>query len=818
MKIVSVSCLLLALTLSLDCGATRGAETNDVPRVGPLREFNRFTFEGNTSFSAWSLWLGLNSTFNFPEQSHPLAPRDEFLAAIGSQLRLGYQHCGFPDAQVTARYDSKGDRVVVQVREEARYLCGPVEVIGAQKMPTQPIVTALTTTNAVTAVQAQPFQFLDNAPANRVSPTDTDDSTNQNFLWITDQPARFDDLSLRKLAGLVTNTLNQHGFYLSRLNLKVVPNARTRTATLQVRILDEGPPATVNRIRVVGNRRNSRKEILNYLDLKSGIKFTSDLAAAINDRLYHSARFLTNSVTIGVPDSAGRLTLTINVAENDQCPPLNGAFTPTEQTMLKARDWLAKVGQTREDVVLTFSGYPDEASAIKFILSPRRGLLVLENEETSGTNRLCHALILSSNQVALYAPERRQKFLAHQTADQLQNWVAVETRAPAEDGNCASLAVGAGMENLNGSTNAPPCAFRISLAPAAFVRLAHTTNSVCWFDGDELICSNADSVLKLDARTGRFIELTARSEEPHHAQLSLCFQPDAFVPAFERVEQDGAGFENVYDTNSPLGSAVSFFGSELAESKFAQPFLRARLPAVTCAQLPALLRKLGRGNFFSSFKSLKDFETPPDGPAGKFQIPEEPRPTAGGTLNDWLATAAQGMFQGGDIVLPVRSWPWTVARDVAFLSREQKKYVLQDLAGIYDSRETGPLGCLVTATLLKSMNAPAAKAMADRGLERLKADDFKRDCRLFLDENTFCGRFVIGLAGVLGNLNQQELDALVAPMSPGAADFIRDCARRLRAAGKDQPLFETIAPALDAWWEKALKQQMADDLSQIANE
>jgi outer membrane protein assembly factor BamA len=290
MKIASIPCLLIALTLGMECSTARGAETNDVPRVGQLREFDRFTFEGNTSFSGWSLWFGLNSTFDFPELSHPLAPRDAFLAAIESQLRLGYKHCGFPDARITARYDSQKDRVTVQVMEGSRYQCGPVEVVGARKVPVQPIVEALSVTNAPAGALSEPFELLDSAPANRATGTDTDDSTNQSFLWVAGQPAHFDHLSLRLLAGVVTNTLGKHGFLMSQFNLNIVPDARTRTATLQVKILDEGPPATIDRIEVLGNRRDSRKTLLDYLDLKPGMGFTSDLAAAINDRLYHSAR------------------------------------------------------------------------------------------------------------------------------------------------------------------------------------------------------------------------------------------------------------------------------------------------------------------------------------------------------------------------------------------------------------------------------------------------------------------------------------------------------------------------------------------------
>jgi predicted DCC family thiol-disulfide oxidoreductase YuxK len=818
MKIISIICLFFTLVLGAESDIARGAETNDVPPVGPLREFDRFTFEGNTTFSSWNLWCALNSTFDFPELSLPFAPRDVFLAAIGSQLYLGYEHCGFPDARIMARYDPKTDRVVVQIKEGSRYRCGPVEIIGARKISTQPIVTALTTTNADPGALQQTFQFLDNSPANRTAAADASDSDGQNYLWIAGQPAHFDDISLKLLSRKVTNTLGKLGFFLSQFSLNVVSNAAARTAFLQMKILEEGPPATVGRIDVVGNQRNSRKVLLDYVGLKPGMEFNSDLAATIQDRLYHSARFLTSSVLAGTPDSSGHLTLTIEVVENDQCPPLNGEFKPLEKTMLKARDWLAKVGETSDEAVLSVSRYSDGASTFQCILSPRQGLLMLENEVASGTNRLRHAVIMSARQMALYAPERQQKFAAHFSTSQFKSFINLETSAPEPNGNCAHLTFGAGISSLGDATNAPPYTLCMSLAPAVFVRLAHSTNSACWFDGNQLICSNSDSVLKLDARTGRFIELTAKSESTNHTLMSVRFEPDAFVSALTRIESEGGGFVNVYRTNAPLGSAVAFFGSELVQEKFVDSYLRTRLPVATCAQLPALLRQLETGDLFAPLQSFFDLQKEPDDPGAKFEILEELHPGPGGTFGSEIATCAQFILVRGDEMLPVRTWPWMLAREFAFLVHGQRDYLLRDLQDIYDSGETGPIGCLVTAQLLKSQNSPLAKAMAARGLERLSADDFRRDCRLFLDENKLCGRWAAVLAVTVRNLNEQELNALMEPVPAPLADFIRDCVPRLRAAKKDQPLVETIAPALDAFWGKELKRNIADRLKKIANE
>ena len=812
MKIVAT--IFILVVLGMVNRPVRGAETNDIPQVGQLREFSHFTFEGNNTFSARSLWFGLNSTFDFPELSHPLAPRDAFLTAIESHLRLGYAHCGFPDAEITAKCDANADAVIVHIVEGPRYLCGPVEIIGARKVPTQPLVQALTITNADTQALRQPFQFQDNAPANRNEVTETNNSS----IWAAGLPAHFDEFSLRFLSGRVTNTLEKLGFFLAKFKVQVVTNSEDQTATLQVKILEEGPPATIESIKVTGNRKNSREALLNYLSLKRGMKFTSDLAADINNRLYHSARFLTNSVQAGTPDSSGRLKLTIEVLENDRSPPLTGKFEPVEKAMLKARDWLAKLGDSQEEAVFSASGYSKDPMSVQFILAPHKGLLILENELVSGTNRLRHALVASSSQIALYVPRLQQKYVTAVSSKQFASFVTVETGAPGADGNTANLSIGAGLANLENVVGTPPYALRMSLAPAAFVRLAHLENETSRFEGDQLICSNADLYLRLDAKTGRFIEYTHKTGESAHSQMNLHFETQAFELALARIEHNGAGFTNAGRTNAPFGSAIAFFGSELVQLPFVGSYLRAMLPAATCEQLPALLQRLGTEDFLAPFEIFKPLQAATDNPANRFEIPEESRPVHGGIMGTEIAAMAQVVLAGTDLGFQPQSWPWIVLRDVAFFSRGQQTYLKPDMAVIYGSNETGPIGYLATAELLQLIGAPDSKNMAKRGLQKLSLDAFRKDYHLLLDEHYVAGKFFARLAAVLAKLDEPQLDALTAPMNASQAEFIRDCAQRLHATNTDQSLADTIAPALDVYWEKDLKHNITVQLKKIAKE
>jgi TPR repeat protein len=67
------------------------------------------------------------------------------------------------------------------------------------------------------------------------------------------------------------------------------------------------------------------------------------------------------------------------------------------------------------------------------------------------------------------------------------------------------------------------------------------------------------------------------------------------------------------------------------------------------------------------------------------------------------------------------------------------------------------------------------------------------------------------LAASLRTIDEAQVAALAKLQSPTRGEFITDCARRLRAA-TDQPILETLTPALDHYWEAELKAQVAKSL------
>ena len=46
------------------------------------------------------------------------------------------------------------------------------------------------------------------------------------------------------------------------------------------------------------------------------------------------------------------MPLQIELAEYDEAPPLGQAFSPTEEAMLKMREWLSKLDESGDDMVV----------------------------------------------------------------------------------------------------------------------------------------------------------------------------------------------------------------------------------------------------------------------------------------------------------------------------------------------------------------------------------------------------------------------------------------------------------------------------------
>jgi ankyrin repeat protein len=786
------------------------------PRVGDYYDVQRLDFEGAKAFPAEALRQGLRDTIDFFEISHPLAPLDAYLEAIQRKVLIGYQNHGFAEAQIEARHDAKAGRIVVKVAEGPRYVCGAVKVIGATNAPVAAIVERLTPSQVTTQAVHQAFQFEDKAPAtNPLTGELSEASEPAEASWVKGEPAPLSEIDLRQMKAQVTAVLHEHGFLSAKANLQAVPDKTARTAELQVEVLEEGPRAVIGRIEVTGNKKNSTEAVLRYLDLKPGMELPSQLVARIEDRLWRAARFLSYKVTLGSPDDGGRVLLQVHVFEYDQAPPLDQAFSRTEEAMLKLREWLSRLDQSREDMVVALSGLPAPAPEGEFVLSPCNGLALLTTamaRQTTAHDE--YAIVFRAGLAGFYSPVGGRKLLINCPKQELKVFVKVSSKPAETNQSPFNISAGAGFnQSKKKDSVVPSFRFDLALPPVACMGLAHRWDCSSWFDGDVLIRSNATLLVKLDSRTGRILEFRNAGEKGK-GMANLRFERGAFERTVQRIETATASLPNVCDTNAPLSSGVAFLAEEVMSSKYLEPVLRSKLSAETAASLPGLVRQLKLEQVLEPMNRLLGKPAGAAEEDADFWIPVDLN-LEEATRSDLMGLIVGWFLRRSDELFTARSWPWMVVREASLNVQGKGKYTSQALAEIYESGETGPLGYLAIAQILTQFQPPLAQKFAARGLERLSTADFHHDCHLFLTGDSISSQCCERLAATLREMDDERVAALAKLQSPARGEFVRDCVRRLRAA-KGQPVLETLVPALDLYWEKELKEQVANKLWGLA--
>ena len=292
------------------------------------------------------------------------------------------------------------------------------------------------------------------------------------------------------------------------------------------------------------------------------------------------------------------------------------------------------------------------------------------------------------------------------------------------------------------------------------------------------------------------------------------FEPGALARTVQRIESLTASLPDVGDTNAPLSSALAFLAEELGSSKYLESFLRTSLSSEAAARLPGLLRQFRLRDILAPLDRLVEGTNTVAGNQEDFKIPEE-QGSGEATAGKVVAAVTGWFLRHSDDLFEARSWAWTLLREACFTLQGKGKYTEETLTGIYESSETGPFGYLVVAEVLGHFQPPLARKFAARGLERLSAEEFRRDYRLFLEGNSISSQCSQRLATALRALDAEQIASLAKQQSPAGGEFILEGSRRLRAA-KDQPVLETLAPALETYWEQELKGQVAAALKALA--
>ncbi|MCP4450271.1 MAG: hypothetical protein GY809_02335, partial [Planctomycetes bacterium] len=180
-----------------------------------------------------------------------------------------------------------------------------------------------------------------------------------------------------------------------------------------------------------------------------------------------------------------------------------------------------------------------------------------------------------------------------------------------------------------------------------------------------------------------------------------------------------------------------------------------------------------------------------------------------------VAMVSAVVFEMTNELFPPESWPWTLSRESVFVAGGLGKYTGMELRRLYQSPQTGPIGCLAAAKLLTFVNEPLSRTFAAKGLKQLSVTDFQKDWGLFVEEDRLLSECLILMGRALKDLDDPDLEALLAFCSPPQAQFIRDVVQGMHEK-ETESIQQVLTPVLERHWQNELRTEVEKALQTLA--
>ena len=142
---------------------------------------------------------------------------------------------------------------------------------------------------------------------------------------------------------------------------------------------------------------------------------------------------------------------------------------------------------------------------------------------------------------------------------------------------------------------------------------------------------------------------------------------------------------------------------------------------------------------------------------------------------------------------------------------------MAETARIYDSDQTGPIGYLAVARLAAEVDPRIARLFASKGLERLSADDFRKDFAVLWPEEGPLAEILTSLSGALRGLDDQEVETLGSPLGAAHQGFLKNWVKELRKA-PGRPAREVLGGLLERYWNEVFRPEVEARLKVLTQE
>ena len=825
-ELLCLSLLLAAVCWTKEVAAAPG-DIPSAPTAAALADPSRWRFVGCDAFPAEELRDALTASVDVIVASRSSGTVDTLIEVVTRELTLGYRSGGYPDAVVEADVDRAARQLVITIHEGKLFRQGKVEVRGATSIDVDRLISAVSQKYA----PAEAIPVFVGTPGENEAPLKWLKPSGQpgmlhDAIWNPGLPASFAPSVWKSREPLVQLFLKRQG-YSDPVVATSVEAADDGTATLVISIRDEGPRIVLGEIEVTGNERNSTEDILEYLQLKLGQPFDALQQARLHWQLKHAARFLKHDVQLSSPpfsDGPSRLTLTL--VEAPRVPTLKDAFTPEQQVAIRAANWLSSQREYDWEITLCAktidekSGpfekeffFGDREATLRYILSPVDRSAMLEIGTNDRENRLVWGQVLSVSPDAgwLLAPHRKAKLEWVGLHGTLLLQMVVDVQPPDAAGRMSKFNYGFGL-NSEPAKDGQPIRYVIAIAPLAMIlEVTKEANRVELTDGRMTIQGTPDDhgetfELVLDAQTGRLITWHF---DYNGSRVEVRMDKQIHADAMRKWQAQRAASQNRLHAGAPITSLLQYV---TAEARSIEALQSQRLP--TWFRLAERLVNSGvlRPLDETVAKSSDDAASP-----ATFSIPIEPNPKSPLGAMAWLDPVIRGVLPFYAKVFPRDTPGWTIGREATLMLLQPKGVEIPSPFGMslmLEEDRAGPLHFLLAAGLFGVVSPEHRFVLANRGLQELSPESFRRDMAALLNERAVASQTVNVLADLLRSLDEPDLNDLAELMSLDDDDralvtrLLKELTRR-----RDEParvllpeLAEQAWPVLRPRVEAALRQ------------
>ncbi len=798
-------------------------------------------FEGEQSYTADEIRKCLSNSAEYWTVAYRNLSKEHYTASVRRLIRAGYLHGGFADVEVSV-LENKYNSFLVKIKEGQRYTCGNIMI--------EPV---------------ESFSSYNDLRKIIISPPTEGDSPYINVEWIKGEPAPMDEaLNPINFSKNINRFLADSGRNL-KCAVTITRQKEHSVADMHVSLIKYDPTHTVSEIIIDGSKKNSREEILDYLQIKQGMNFDDGLVARLDNKLLESARFLSHKIWIeDVTEKSARRKLHVQLRDYDKAPPLTQKLSRAEAGIVHFLEHLQNKNQWDKDLVLQIStkgmrreeidvlrAYlaplisPDiETIEAKIIFSNDGFFISFREGNRSGKDNLIAAISYSkSTGFGLCFPRLKIRYQSKKpiilNSPGRFNITASFTPGsePDENGRNFQFALGVGAA-ITTAQNEDPLKdiIDINIAPVASINLLKGEATRSQITDQYLTIKNSnknfDTTATIDIRENILVSLNMRDATTSNNLLSGSMQSGALGKSIKKIITETNSLSNNYDPFNEFGSFLAtiveissiFISSEKIDGNIEkQTEILSRLAAKSGLFIENLLEldkadRFDLGNLdWSKVTRVGDREIPVRdmGQKNLEKIIGRLNSTGSSHVNSsnpFYEIISIFLFQFKDDLFSVGSWPWVMCIKSMTIHERDLIYSEEFLIDLCKSPNIGPIGCAVATYILANSGSEKAMDSALKGLGKIKADQFKNDYLPVLASDSFFNEFFTEVVQFYVELEPEEKKLLlnIVETMPSATETIQQLDQY---PGK--PILEILEPSLSSLWERALKNVIKDYLYSV---